>query len=132
MQKKAGAPQKKAFPKSSRLLKKSDFRFRPYHKFFSDRFRFYFKKDGLGRLGISISKKVLKKATDRNRLKRLLREAYREIRPEISKVDVHIVAKEGDVARWENLKKADIERELRLWLRGAESKKDENSAKKSS
>jgi ribonuclease P protein component len=103
------------FPKSARLLKKSDFRFRPYKKFFSDRFSFYFKKDGAGRLGISISKKVLKKATDRNRLKRLLRESYREIRTTIPKVDIHVVAREGDLERWKNVKKKDIQQEWESW-----------------
>lgn len=103
------------FPKSARLLKKSDFRFRPYQKYFSDRFSFYFKKNGEGRLGISISKKVLKRATDRNRIKRLLREVYREIREEIPRVDVHVVAREGDLERWSNLKKADIFTEWKEW-----------------
>jgi len=103
------------FPKSARLLKKTDFRFRPYRKFFTDRFSFYFKKDGAGRLGISISRKVLKKATDRNRVKRLLRETYREIRQTIPKVDIHVVAREGDLERWKKLRKKDIQSEWELW-----------------
>lgn len=103
------------FPKAARLLKKKDFRFRPYRKFFTDRFKFYFKKDGAGRLGISISKKVLKRATDRNRLKRLLRESYREIRLMVPKVDIHVVAREGDLERWKDLKKKDIQKEWENW-----------------
>jgi len=104
------------FPKTARLLKKSDFRFRPYQKIVTERFSFYFKKLGQGRVGISISKKVLKKATDRNRIKRLIREVYREMRSEISKVDIHVVAREGDGDRWEKLKKKDIELEWRAWV----------------
>ncbi len=103
------------FPKTARLLKKSDFRFRPYQKYFTDRFGFYFKKNGAGRLGISISKKVLKRATDRNRIKRLLREVYREMREGIPKVDVHVVALEGDLEKWIKLKKVDVASELRRW-----------------
>lgn len=103
------------FPKTARLLKKSDFRFRPYRRYFTDRFSFYFKKEGQGRLGISISKKVLKRATDRNRIKRLLREVYREIRAEIPKVDVHVVAREGNLENWAGLKKNDIAGDWKKW-----------------
>lgn len=103
------------FPKTARLLKKSDFRFRPYQKYFTERFGFYFKKNGAGRLGISISKKVLKRATDRNRIKRLLREVYREIREDFPKVDVHVVAREGDLEKWAKLKKVDIAGDWERW-----------------
>lgn len=67
-------------------------------------------------MGISISKKVLKKATDRNRIKRLLRESYREMREKIPEVDVHVVAREGELQRWDKLKKKDIFRELENWI----------------
>ena len=130
MQKKTGVSTRKTFPKSARLLKKRDFRFRPYQKFFTDRFSFYFKKEGLGRLGISISKKVLKKASDRNRIKRLLREAYRELRPEIPQVDVHIVGREGDLIRFEKLKKVDIAKELGLWLSEVRKERSVGGGKK--
>ena len=105
-----------SFPKSARLLKKTDFRFKPFKKYFSERFSFYYSPEGAGRIGISISKKVLKKATDRNRLKRLLRESFRELRGQINKVDLHIVAKEGDLSRWDGLKKQDIDEELKSWM----------------
>lgn len=66
-------------------------------------------------MGISISKKVLKRATDRNRIKRLVREVYREIRDEIPKVDVHVVAREGNLEQWAKLKKNDIAGDWKKW-----------------
>jgi len=107
------------FPKSARLIKKADFRFKPFKKHFSERFSFYYSPAGTGRIGISISKKVLKRATDRNRLKRLLRESFRELRELIGKVDLHVVAKEGEPQRWEGLKKQDIDQELKVWMHEA-------------
>lgn len=66
-------------------------------------------------MGISISKKVLKRATDRNRIKRLIREVYREIREQIPKVDVHIVAREWDLESWMKLKKSDVATDWKKW-----------------
>lgn len=40
-------------------------------------FVLYINKEGSGRLGLSIAKKILKKASDRNRVKRCLRDFYR-------------------------------------------------------
>ena len=44
--------------------------------------------DGVGRLGIVAGKKALRRAVDRNRAKRLVREAYRAMRCELLPVDL--------------------------------------------
>ena len=46
------------------------------------------------RLGLAISKRVSKRAVDRNRLKRLVRESFRRIRHELPHVDVLVMARE--------------------------------------
>jgi putative membrane protein insertion efficiency factor/ribonuclease P protein component len=66
-----------SFPKSARLRKSRDFQFRPYKRFHAEFFNFLYTSKGQGRLGISVSKKVLKRATSRNRVRRLLKEVFR-------------------------------------------------------
>lgn len=46
------------------------------------------------RLGLAISKRCSKRAVDRNRIKRLAREAFRRIRPDLPHVDILVMAKD--------------------------------------
>jgi len=49
---------------------------------------------GLARLGLAISKRVSKRAVERNRIKRLLRESFRRIRHQLPAVDLMVMARE--------------------------------------
>lgn len=58
---------------------------------FSVRYR---KNDvGQARLGLAISKRVSKRAVDRNRIKRLVRESFRRARPQLPSVDLMVMAR---------------------------------------
>ncbi|MBB3226629.1 ribonuclease P protein component [Luteibacter sp. Sphag1AF] len=50
------------------------------------------------RLGLAISKRCSKRAVDRNRIKRLVRESFRRARPGLPMVDVLVTARDIAVA----------------------------------
>src|SRR5579871_4278271 len=58
-----------------------------------------FRQNELGhaRLGLAISKRVSKRAVDRNRIKRLLRESFRRVRLDLPAYDVVIMARDQAV-----------------------------------
>lgn len=112
------------FPKSSRLLKKKDFRFRPYHKFQTKHFQLVYTLNGRGRIGISIAKRVLKRSVWRNRIRRLIREAFRHQKAVFERLDLHVVAQPALLENWENLKRQDVEHELKSLVEKLERKKD--------
>jgi ribonuclease P protein component len=99
------------FPKTSRLLKKSDFSFRPFKRFQTDQFKFVYSGKGTGRIGISISKKVLRRAVARNRIRRLVKESFRLRHESLSHCDVHVIAMPRLAETWSTLGRRDIERE---------------------
>ncbi|OOG57877.1 ribonuclease P protein component [Rhodanobacter sp. C03] len=49
---------------------------------------------GHARLGLAISKRVSKRAVERNRIKRLLRESFRRIRHQLPAIDLMVMARE--------------------------------------
>lgn len=65
-------------------------------------------RTGAGRLGLSIAKRHLRKAIDRNRMKRQVREAYRQRGQRLDGMDVLFMLAEGSKAR-EELKRVPAE-----------------------
>ena len=49
---------------------------------------------GHARLGLAISKRVSKRAVERNRIKRLLRESFRRVRDQLPAIDLMVMARE--------------------------------------
>jgi ribonuclease P protein component len=109
-------PKAATFPKSARLLKRRDFRFRPYSRYQSENFSFIYSTGGSARVGISISKKVLRNAASRNRVRRLAKEAFRLCRDRFQGVDLHIVARDPLKRNWESLKRQDLETQFQHFL----------------
>lgn len=48
---------------------------------------------GFPRIGLAVSKRVSKKAVERNRIKRIVRDSFRHRQPELGAVDFIVVAK---------------------------------------
>jgi ribonuclease P protein component len=59
--------------------------------------RFGNNEAGTARLGLAISKRCSKRAVDRNRIKRLAREAFRRVRPALPPVDILVMARDTAV-----------------------------------
>ena len=103
---------KLGFPKSSRLLKSREFYFPEAKRLKTSHFVFVIQPEGTGRLGISISKKVLKKATDRNRVKRLLREVFRLNYDELKNINLHVIGKNSLLESMKSLDRSQVEKEF--------------------
>lgn len=92
-----------AFNKTQRLLTKKDYDhvFEQAKKIVTTEFVVLYRTNSLGyaRLGLALSKKMIAKAHDRNRIKRLLREGFRK--QNLPAVDMIFLAKQG-VARQTN------------------------------
>lgn len=91
------------FGRTRRLLKKSDYDhvFEQAKKMVTPEFIILHRANSLGeaRLGLALSKKIISKAHDRNRVKRLLRETFRNAH--LPAFDVIVLARHG-VAKVEN------------------------------
>lgn len=84
------------FDKTRRLLTRQDFDrvFKQAHRLTNTEFTVLFRDNTLNqaRLGLVLSKKVIRKAHDRNRIKRILRESFR-LRKQLPAVDVVVLAR---------------------------------------
>lgn len=106
------------FPKRSRLLEPRQFRAvfdDPQHRLSGGELLLLSRPNGFAhaRIGIVIGKKVARRACDRNRFKRVIRESFRH-QHELGGQDVIVLARRG-VADLEN---ADLNQRIHsLWLR---------------
>ena len=84
------------FTKAQRLLTKQDYDavLKASKKIKTEHFIFLFRENALGfsRLGLALSKKIIAKAHDRNRAKRLLREMFR-LRNNLIPLDIVVLAR---------------------------------------
>jgi len=87
------------FPKAYRLITASDYSqvFKNPKKVSTPELLFLFSKNNQvsSRLGLAIAKKQLPLAVDRNRIKRLIRESFREQRSRLSSVDIVVIARKN-------------------------------------
>lgn len=104
------------FPKEFRLRKSREFRFPKYSGVRTEHFHFVYNTDGSGRLGVSLSKKVLRRATARNRVRRLIREVFRSERSGVVVgCDVHVIGLDKLSKDWSVLSKDQVRVEFGQW-----------------
>lgn len=85
------------FGRDYRLTQKGDYRqvFADGNRQGSRLFTVLFRRNGLShpRLGLAIAKKSLKRAVDRNRVKRVIRARFREAIPDLPGMDIVFIAR---------------------------------------
>jgi len=88
-----------SFPKSARLLTKTQYRavFDGSCKISNEVFTVFKLKNqqNVARLGLAISRKCAKRAVDRNRIKRLIRESFRMIKIDLPALDFVVICRPG-------------------------------------
>ncbi|MCU7842234.1 MAG: ribonuclease P protein component [Candidatus Thiodiazotropha sp. (ex Monitilora ramsayi)] len=87
------------FPRCRRLLKPDEYRrvFSDGHRSVDDCFLVLALPNDLAspRLGLAVSKKICRRAVDRNRIKRVIRESFRQNQPELMGLDLVVVGRRG-------------------------------------
>ncbi|HET9031423.1 MAG TPA: ribonuclease P protein component [Dokdonella sp.] len=90
-----------AYPRTARLLKPGDFAaLRGSSKRIGVRHflaEYSSNKQPTSRLGQAVSRRVSKRAVDRNRIKRLVRESYRHVLADLPCVDILLIARSSAV-----------------------------------
>jgi len=116
----------RAFPKNARLLTQRDFN-RVFDKAerSSDRYFVVLGRSNLrssARLGLAISRKCALRAVDRNRIKRFVREVFRESRSELGNIDFVVICRPGVLGSTRNILNRSLSRhfeKVRLRLCGS-------------
>ena len=83
------------FPKTARLRQRSEFAYVFEHgrRVAAPALTLHWMQASQPRLGVSVSRKVDPDAVGRNRIKRVLREAFRAMRPQLASADYIVVAR---------------------------------------
>ncbi|NND36818.1 MAG: ribonuclease P protein component [Gammaproteobacteria bacterium] len=105
------------FTRQNRLLTGADFDnvFKDCQRSADSLFTVLYRDNGLGypRLGLAIAKKRVRRATERNRLKRLIRESFRQAIPAIPSADIVVLARDRAGAAANAMIFASLERHWR-------------------
>jgi len=72
---------------------------------------------GHPRLGMSVSRKVSKKAVERNRIKRVIRESFRRHQRQLSATDYVVVAKSGAAGQHTPRLRSELDN---MWVRAGQ------------
>lgn len=105
------------FPRSARLLRQQEFKyvFADARAFRNPAFTLLARKNDqpTARLGLAISRKAARKAVQRNRLKRLVRESFRRWRQQLPAIDIVVLARPEAV----NMRNSEIHKMLeQSWI----------------
>ena len=88
-----------ALPRCRRLLKPDEYRrvFNDGQRSVDDHFLVLARRNDLAiaRLGLAVSKKICRRAVDRNRIKRVIRESFRHNQSELMGLDLVVVGRRG-------------------------------------
>ena len=122
-EKNKAASRSQKLTKASRLKKKKDFRFARFKRVRTKLFVFVLNPQGRGRLGISLSKKILRTAVARNRVRRLIREVFRRNGDLFSDIDVNVLGQEELTKNWKTLTYSDVEEQMLQLHRGLDGSK---------
>ena len=99
-----------------RLIRAADFSavFADQQRFHSAHFLLLTRRNEYNypRLGLAIAKKHLPTAVQRNRVKRLVRESFRELESELTNRDLIVLSKKQLGQDWAQLNKLDLRQEL--------------------
>lgn len=110
------------FPRAARLLRPSQYTavFARGEKFVCDGFVVIAANNGEAhaRLGLALAKRRIRRAVDRNRVKRVVRESFRHVRPDLPATDIVVLAR----SRTATIDNASLTAQLtRIWQRLARS-----------
>ncbi|HFE48197.1 MAG TPA: ribonuclease P protein component [Chromatiaceae bacterium] len=108
------------FPRSARLTAASDYQyvFADPRKAVDRNFVVLYRpgRESAARLGLAVTKKRLRRAVDRNRIKRLTRESFRHAREHLGSVDAVVLVRDGCASRGNAELRASLDR---LWQKVA-------------